>query len=51
MVDFLVIGPVLNVTDKNIFHLIKCGDISFGWNRLEYFLIRPLMELQNTKGY
>ena len=32
MVDFLVIGPVLNSTYKNMFHLIKDGDISFGWN-------------------
>ena len=37
MVDFLVIGPVLTVTDKNIFHLIKCSDISFGWNRVVEF--------------
>ena len=32
MVDFLVIGPVLNSTYKNMFHLIKDSDISFGWN-------------------
>ena len=32
MVDFLVIGPILNSTYKNMFHLIKDGDISFGWN-------------------
>ena len=37
MVDFLVIGPVLNVTYKNVFHLIKYGDISFGWNKVVYF--------------
>ena len=32
MVDFLVIGPVISITYKNMFHLIKDGDISFGWN-------------------
>ena len=32
MVDFLIIGSVLNSTYKNIFHLIKDDDISFGWN-------------------
>ena len=32
MVDFLVIGPILNSTYKNMFHLIKDSDISFGWN-------------------
>ena len=37
MVDFLVIGPVLNSTYKNMFHLIKDGDISFGWNRVSDF--------------
>ena len=37
MVDFLVIGPVLNSTYKNMFHLIKDSDISFGWNRVVEF--------------
>ena len=32
MVDCLIVGPVLNSTYKNMFHLIKDGDISFGWN-------------------
>ena len=32
MVDFLVIGPVLNSTYKNMFHLIKDDDVGFGWN-------------------
>ena len=32
MVDFLVIGPYNAITYKNMFHLIKDGDISFGWN-------------------
>ena len=37
MVDFLVIGPVISITYKNMFHLIKDGDISFGWNRVVEF--------------
>ena len=37
MVDFLVIGPVLSSAYKNMFHLIKDGDISFGWNRVVEF--------------
>lgn len=37
MVDFLVIGPYNAVTYKNMFHLIKDGDISFGWNRVMEF--------------
>lgn len=37
MVDFLVIGPVSAITYKNMFHLIKDGDISFGWNRVIEF--------------
>ena len=37
MVDFLVIGPEFSSTYKNMFHLIKDGDISFGWNRVVEF--------------
>lgn len=37
MVDFLIIGPELSSTYKNIFPLIKDGDISFGWNRVVEF--------------
>lgn len=37
MVDFLVIGPELSSAYKNIFPLIKDGDISFGWNRVVEF--------------
>lgn len=37
MVDFLVIGSYNAVTYKNMFHLIKDGDISFGWNRVMEF--------------
>lgn len=37
MVDFLVIGSVLSSTYKNMFHLIKDGDISFGYNRVVEF--------------
>ena len=32
MVDFLVIGTVSAITYKNIFPLIKDGNVSFGWN-------------------
>lgn len=32
MVDFLVIGPQNVITYKEIFPLIKDGDISLGWN-------------------
>ena len=32
MVDFLVIGPEFSSTYNNMFHLIKDGNISFGWN-------------------
>lgn len=37
MVDFLVIGPEFSLAYKNIFPLIKDGDISFGWNRVVEF--------------
>ena len=37
MVDFLVIGPEISSTYNNMFHLIKDGDISFGWNRVVEF--------------
>ena len=37
MVDFLVIGPVGAITYRDIFPLIKDGDISFGWNRVVEF--------------
>ena len=37
MVDFLVIGPEFSSTYNNMFHLIKDGDISFGWNRVVEF--------------
>ena len=34
MVDFLVIGPVGAIIYRNIFPLIKDGNVSFGWNRV-----------------
>ena len=37
MVDFLVIGPEFSSTYNNMFHLIKDGDISFGYNRVVEF--------------
>ena len=37
MVDFLVIGPVGAITYKDIFPLIKDGNVSFGWNRVVEF--------------
>ena len=37
MVDFLVIGPVGAIIYRDIFPLIKDGDISFGWNRVVEF--------------
>lgn len=37
MVDFLVIGPEFSSTYNNMFHLIKDGDISFGYNRVIEF--------------
>ena len=37
MVDFLVIGPVGSITYRNIFPLIKDGNVSFGWNRVVEF--------------
>ena len=37
MVDFLIIGPEFSSTYNNMFHLIKDGDISFGYNRVVEF--------------
>lgn len=37
MVDFLVIGPEFSSTYNNMFHLIKDGNVSFGWNRVVEF--------------
>lgn len=37
MVDFLVIGPVSAIIYRNIFPLIKDGNVSFGWNRVVEF--------------
>ena len=37
MVDFLVIGPVNSITYRDIFPLIKDGNVSFGWNRVVEF--------------
>ena len=37
MVDFLVIGPDAAVTYRDIFPLIKDGNISSGWNRVVEF--------------
>ena len=37
MVDFLVIGPVGAIIYRNIFPLIKDGNVSFGWNRVVEF--------------
>ena len=37
MVDFLVIGPVGAVIYRDIFPLIKDGNVSFGWNRVVEF--------------
>lgn len=37
MVDFLVIGSEFSSTYNNMFHLIKDGDISFGYNRVVEF--------------
>ena len=32
MVDFLVIGPVGAIIYRDIFPLIKDGNVGFGWN-------------------
>ena len=37
MVDFLVIGHVSAIAYKDIFPLMKDGDINFGWNRVVEF--------------
>ena len=37
MVDFLIIGPMMSVIYKDIFPLIKDGDVSFGWNNVVEF--------------
>ena len=37
MVDFLIIGPVGSIIYKNIFPLIKNGNVSSGWNRVVEF--------------
>ena len=37
MVDFLVIGPVGAIIYRDIFPLIKDGNVSFGWNRVVEF--------------
>ena len=37
MVDFLVIGPVSAITYKEVFPLIKDGNVSSGWNRVVEF--------------
>ena len=37
MVDFLVIGPEFSSTYNNMFHLIKDGNVSLGWNRVVEF--------------
>ena len=37
MVDFLVIGPVGAIIYRDIFPLIKDGDVGFGWNRVVEF--------------
>ena len=37
MVDFLVIGPVGAVIYRDIFPLIKNGNVSSGWNRVVEF--------------
>ena len=37
MVDFLIIGTVGAITYKDIFPLIKDGNVSFGWNRVVEF--------------
>ena len=37
MVDFLLIGLMGVITYKDIFPLIKKGDVSFGWNRVVEF--------------
>ena len=37
MVDFLVIGPYNAITYKEVFPLIKDGNVSFGWNRVVEF--------------
>ena len=37
MVDFLVIGPVSAIIYRDIFPLIKDGNVSFGWNRVVEF--------------
>ena len=37
MVDFLVIGPEFSSTYNNMFHLIKDGDVGFGYNRVVEF--------------
>ena len=37
MVDFLIIGTVSSITYRDIFPLIKDGNVSFGWNRVLEF--------------
>lgn len=37
MVDFLVIGPISAITYRDIFPLIKDGNVSFGWNKVVEF--------------
>ena len=37
MVDFLVIGPIGAITYRDIFPLIKDGNVIFGWNRVVEF--------------
>ena len=37
MVDFLIIGTVGSITYRDIFPLIKDGNVSFGWNRVVEF--------------
>ena len=37
MVDFLIIGPVGAIIYRDIFPLIKDGNVSFGWNRVVEF--------------
>ena len=37
MVDFLVIGPIGAIIYRDIFPLIKDGNVSFGWNRVVEF--------------
>ena len=37
MVDFLIIGTVSSITYRDIFPLIKDGNVGFGWNRVVEF--------------